>query len=415
MANFEKHAPATSHMSIDDPRARTRTDPTSLHVPSPSVEALKGRWLVEDVTLIKCLADSPMNPMARAALSESTREFHLRALHKLRLFILNNFEACKDAPLAKCIIDSLQADAASFKARKKSRKNKVRKAKKNGVALPEVKQEEAGAETAWTPGTHLRHMLNVTGAFSVLSAYSDFPVGISLRGSAELSATTRYLIQQAAMHAPTMQPALTVDMVLQAWELETKLVLRQALTVMLFSCCRVGDALKLRKKNITLEGNNVAFQFTEGKGVLMRGTNGPYTVHSCLAGPMGEEFKEYLKTLGPEDLLVPASTGVSLRGRAAAINVALKRISTCFTTRSLRRGALQALATGRTNDGQRVGLATVMGYAGHRREETTMRYLDWKRLFGDAADKGQAAAELLAPGRKAEEQAAAAGLLALRL
>ena len=67
------------------------------------------------------------------------------------------------------------------------------------------------------------------------------------------------------------------------------------------------------------------------------------------------------------------------------MNLALKSVQNSYTTRSVRRGALQTMALAG------VPLRTLADYAGHSARNgdlsMTKRYLDWGRLFqeGEAA------------------------------
>ena len=101
----------------------------------------------------------------------------------------------------------------------------------------------------------------------------------------------------------------------------------------------------------------------------------PYTVETKIFNDtMIAVLNQHLATIKQEDhYLFPHSLSPR-KDRLININNALKTVNGEYSTRAIRRGALQAMAV------NGVKLETIMQYSGHKSKETCMRYLDWGRL-----------------------------------
>jgi integrase len=189
-------------------------------------------------------------------------------------------------------------------------------------------------------------------------------------------------------------------MVEQAIQLEPLEQIKVALLLQYLTGARVGDIMQLTTEDITLLRNLLDVCFAKGKGVLLRG--GKYTVHTVVPEQWVVFLTTYLSKLKKGELVVPERPALKLAARTTALNKALKRVDSRMTSRSIRRGALQAMALGAHNQAP-VDMQTLMSYAGHKREETTRRYLDWSRLFGEGAQRERQAAAALTGAKASGE------------
>jgi hypothetical protein len=76
------------------------------------------------------------------------------------------------------------------------------------------------------------------------------------------------------------------------------------------------------------------------------------------------------------------------------VAAALKQVDVELEQRSIRRGALQHMATDGTTTED-----VLMMFSGHKRVETLRRYLDWGKKHALREGRGKAAAASLAGGR----------------
>ena len=147
------------------------------------------------------------------------------------------------------------------------------------------------------------------------------------------------------------------------------------------TAARSGDALLLQEWGIKsmrmTHGRPVhSIKFVEGKGVKLRG---PYTVHTLVPHP------ELLQCLLLESTgyLFPPQARKAIQD---AVMSALHCTDPRLEARSIRRGALQALAMADADE------ETLMTFSGHKCRNTLHRYLDWGMMRGLAQSSGARAA-----------------------
>ena len=340
---------------------------------SPRASEVTGGLLLA-ISLIANIDQSPLRRIALEGLSRKVREWHLSELQLLKQFVTSNYEQVQHLTLDQVVMYYITMQYVTSIKRNRSK----------------------GAERGWQPQTLHRELLNLQGALAALPFYAtNVPFGISLKDSAEFNGLMKRL-QHLSMEAqPTGQRAVSFDEMKKAVELEEKSAIKIALILMWLTAGRVGDILKLKMKSVKTGGaRNLDITFEEGKGVTL--SKGKYSVHTVMPECWRAQLMNHFASLKPTDLIVPPTEKMSMGARGAACNKALQRVDKFITTRSIRRGSLQAMAMG-SDDMPPVDLATLMSYAGHLREATTKRYLDWGRLFGDAAQRQRAAAALLHP------------------
>jgi hypothetical protein len=133
------------------------------------------------------------------------------------------------------------------------------------------------------------------------------------------------------------------------------------------TAARPGDAVLLVWRNVVVNGDRVSVKFVEGKGVTIRG---PYTVHTYCP----RQWLQHLSTR-KGDPVVPPLIREAVRAQTLR---QMKYLNPSLEARSVRRGALQALAmTGATDE-------TLLSFSGHKSAQMLYRYLDWgsRRLKG---------------------------------
>jgi hypothetical protein len=255
-------------------------------------------------------------------------------------------------------------------------------------------------KSGWKPQTFFRQMCNLEGALSCLPVYSSSPHRLRLAESVMWTEARNHMKVRAMSNAPQHQSAASPADVRLAIDNEPNAVIKLAIQLQFATAQRIGDTLNLRKRDVEIvsrEANGSArirVTVMEGKGVAMRGT--AYTADTVIEGPMLQLLEQRLAAIRPTDLVI-AGPKLPLKARAGMVNRALKRASIGLTTRSLRRGALQAMATGQLT-GTPVPLETLMRIAGHLNAETTRRYLDYGRLMAvERAQEIAAVANLRLP------------------
>jgi integrase len=346
-----------------DKRLDADQDPTARAAQLSGRAQITGEQL-RRVTIFQSINDSAASAMAVNGLAETTRAFHLVELLAFFAF-MKRFQSLLALPVAIIAIAYLRWISAD--------------PKKGGW---------------WLPQTLLRRALNLIGALAALPIYSNANHSVAINFNAEFRAMLKRLGNLAAEAQPTRQRAATFEDITKALQLEQDINVKIAIILQWFLAARVGDIIGLTKKNLSLQGTHLDVTITEGKAVKIRGQH--YSVHTALPTDLADLLRRHMATLSADQLVVGTTdTLKTSAAKTTAINTALKRARAGITTRTIRRGALQAMAMG-TAELPPVSLETLMSFAGHTREATTKRYLDWGRLFGATAVKERAAAAALA-------------------
>ena len=257
----------------------------------------------------------------------------------------------------------------------------------------------------WKPQTLLREAYNLHGAFSRLPLMSDWPYPVHLGFDPFWRSATRGWEQAANVAQPVGQSAVSLEDVEEALETEEDPTVRVALILMWSTCCRVGDALSLWPKEITMEPTcddkgyfQVSVLFCRGKGAKLKA---PYTVHTSLPLSWATELTQFLQARACQDsssALFPKS--VPVRGNPAKSQSIMARLlsairvrNTELNLRAMRRGSLQTMAKILSEQGksQVDALKLLMSYSGHSNENTLKRYLDWGRCFHTGRVEGAGA------------------------
>lgn len=335
-------------------------DPTRRQAQASGLAELTGAEFGK-ITIVQSIKESAASKLAINGLAESTRRFHLSEARSLQRFATQY-----SASLAQLTMPA--------------------------VILAYLRWLTITSDEWWQAQTVQRRCFNLLGMLAALPLYSSVSCGISVKQCREVAATLARLNLLAAESQPTNQRASTWEDIQKAIEQEPNEAIQIAILLQWFLAARAGDILSLRKRNVTLKGQLLDVTVTDGKGTKLR--KGHYSVHTKLPPELAEKLRRYLNDLHNGDLIVKPTAHLPEDTRINRMNTALKRASAGLTTRTIRRGALQAMALG-TASVPPVPLETLMAYAGHLRPETTKRYLDWGRLFGAQAVAERNAADAL--------------------
>lgn len=241
----------------------------------------------------------------------------------------------------------------------------------------------------WCPTTWTRMLGSAMGALARASLYTSSQYDLPVAQTAPFKDALR--AAKKAEHAFTSRPPkpCTEAQVARAVTLAADPAVKEQLVVAWLTAGRVGCVLQLQREDVTLDAEGrMSVQFRRGKGVTM---GAPYTVHTACPPQWQEAVKALLKRV-QKGFLWPCDSREARVALGKGVAAALKRVDPQLEQRSLRRGALQAMAE------KGVDESVLMSFSGHRRVDTLHRYLDWGRKAGGRARKAQEAARHLAGG-----------------
>jgi integrase len=289
------------------------------------VAALKGTDLIQ-------LLDRPpptIPTIAKAGLVKTTRQEHLRMLSLLKQLLQDS--AVAQLPLTTAVAEVLQ---------------RCRRAKR------------------WRWSTALKYLCTAQGALALLPLYRQVQTPVLLKHCPVWGQVLRATAGRARQELPQQPRATSWPEMKMILESEPNTQIFCALLIGWFTAARLGCVLQLRRPDLTLhpDERTVDVRFTKGKGVKARG---PYTVRATPMPPtMFARLTSFLAQR-PAHLFTTDITGASLK-------MALRRGNPENEQRSVRRGALQALAKA-----PGMTLQALMAYSGHTQERTLLRYLNW--------------------------------------
>lgn len=284
------------------------------------------------------VVDAGTPHLARLGVAKSTAQAHKRCLRQLAKMP----EVLRDLPLGKALVEW---------------------------------HSRLRAERKWQWTTTVTRMATLHGALRLLPLYTAAPYSILLKQDPTWVMAMRAAGQKARQQTPNQPKAATSEQVRRAAELCPQLAVRNALLLAWVTAGRGGDVLLLRPENVTVQGEVLAVNFCRGKTAKVRG---PYTVHTTLP-PQG--FLEYLEAAKGQQWLFPQVKGAHLKE-------ALRLVDPSLEQRSLRRGAIQALAASGLTDEE------LLHYSGHSSVQMLRRYLNYGLKSGEAARRGARAVAL---------------------
>ena len=231
-------------------------------------------------------------------------------------------------------------------------------------------------EKRWLPTTMVVKMATAHGALRLLPLYAEGELPVLMRESPLWMSAMKAAAKMAKQHPPVQPTAATWKEVEAAISKETDTAVRMALLLTWLTCGRGGDVLLLKPGNVELtdretKGGKVRMMsvgFWKGKTVKTRGS---YTVFTQPPPPtLLEEWKAYQKSAEGSNYLFK---GV----RGSQIKDALRRANPKLEQRSLRRGAIQALAATGLKDEE------LLHYSGHTNVTMLRRYLNFGKVSGE--------------------------------
>jgi integrase len=332
---------------------------------APATAIYRGKFL-HDLQLNKQVPKEVAN-----ARHPGTFQNHFRCLRYAKAMVLNSPKEWQEIPLVTILIRVLNLQAVHRK---------------------------------WKPQTTFREACSMQGAFNGLQIYSNQKFQIELADSylwRLAMAIWRLAAQQNQPHNQTVVSALSILEAINATD-PLDIRTKAALILQWFLAGRAGDVLKLRKEDLVIDAENgfIAATFNHAKTVAKRGA---YTVKTAINNKeLLVVLQEYLNTIPNEKgvMVFPLSgpNGLSIPRQEERMRMALKFKDPALTTRSIRRGALQAMAKNGVDE------ATLMHFSGHKDRNTLLRYLDWGRNFSKEEQSAHEAAQHLNTTTSQEEE-----------
>jgi len=218
----------------------------------------------------------------------------------------------------------------------------------------------------WRWSTMLRNMCLLQGALQKLPLTHGVPA-VKLSESAEWAAALTFAASQARSERPKFAKICTYANVISAIRMESSRAVRLLLGMSWLLCGRTGDVRQLLPNDVkTMKmgdangGVQITVTFYRGKTIKKRG---PYSLHTRAP-------QELVDLLGLNE---PTQSWVPLLGKASVKDVlgSLRRVDSGLENRSVRRGALQALATAGVDE------PTLLLFSGHAALSMLRRYLGW--------------------------------------
>jgi len=228
----------------------------------------------------------------------------------------------------------------------------------------------------WLPTTMMVKMATAHGALRLLPLYAEGELPVMMKDSVRWMSAMKAAAKMAKQHPPTQPTAATWKEVEAAIAKETSTAVRMALLVTWLTCGRGGDVLLLKPSHVEITTRQeksrtvdvMAVSFWKGKTVKTRGS---YTVFTQPPPPkLLEEWQLYHKSMLGSSFLFRGVKGSQIKD-------ALRRANPKLEQRSLRRGAIQALAATNLKDEE------LLHYSGHTNVTMLRRYLNFGKVSGE--------------------------------
>ena len=235
---------------------------------------------------------------------------------------------------------------------------------------------EMKAKKRWLPTTMMVKLATAHGALRLLPLYAEGELPVLMRESVTWMSAMKAAAKMAKQHPPKQPTAATWKEVEEAIAKEPKTAIRMALLMTWLTCGRGGDVLLLKPSDVEITSRPdkegivkvMSVGFWKGKTVKTRGS---YTVFTQAPPPeMFDKWQEYHKSVYQQNYLFKGVKG-------AQIKDALRRANPKLEQRSLRRGAIQALAATGLKDEE------LLHYSGHTNVTMLRRYLNFGKVSGE--------------------------------
>ena len=216
----------------------------------------------------------------------------------------------------------------------------------------------------WKASTTLKNAASLQGALKILPLYCSGSPSIKLSFDPFWTQSMRARQIAAREETPSQPTPATVDQIMQVVVKTERDPVAIAILLGWLTAARLGCIRQLAKKDIVVDEKGLSITFRRGKGVR---ASQPYTVHTvAVPSEVKERWQRYLESR--ETKMFPDN----LKGDE--LKKAIREAGPQLEQRSIRRGALQAMATKGTSD------ELLMLYSGHKRKETLHRYLNWNMV-----------------------------------
>ena len=237
--------------------------------------------------------------------------------------------------------------------------------------------ETAEKEKAWKGSTLATMMSSAQGALANLAVYRRNIPPMILKASAEWRMGVKGAGVAARLQIPQQAKIANGKMIEEAIKKEKTIERKVALELMWVSAARGGDIIKLLAREVECTERSTKIRFLVGKTASSQ----PYTVSTAA---LSKRAQEYIKRKKEEEGVEWLFPGVSV----TELSAALKKVDVGLEVRSVRRGALQHLASQGMSDTE------LMNYSQHRCISTLRRYLDFGWESGETEERAERARTL---------------------
>jgi len=251
------------------------------------------------------------------------------------------------------------------------------------LSVMELQRQQRG----WCPTTWHKVLATAMGALNRANLYTDSPVSLSVSGTAEWKDALRAAKKEANAFEASAPKAMSLEQVRRAVSTAPPGI-KQQLILAWITASRVGCILQIQMRDVELAPDGkLTVQFRRGKGAIM---GGPYTVPSTCPQEWLVDLQQALTGKEKDEFLWPCPSAEARQEMGKALAQHLKTVDPQLEQRSIRRGALQELAS------KGIDEPTLMTFSGHKSVEMLRRYLEWGRKSHHRTAQAQAAAAGLA-------------------
>ncbi len=250
-----------------------------------------------------------------------------------------------------------------------------------GLALTEWMDLQR-KEKSWCWSTMMKYLASSAGALSSLPLYRATMVQVQLSRDPFWRAALQSVAARARCDLPRQPTAATKTEILAAIRAEPDLQVRVMIALTWMLAGRVSDVQKLQKANVQVQDDgSVAVVYTQTNTSRATG------VREVTTASWPPEWLQLLERwLASRHYWVFCSGTISEK-----VKIALRRINVKLECRSLRRGALTAMALAG------VPTSTLRVYSGHTSERMLLVYLGWGQHHKETTTRTVTAGEALAP------------------
>ncbi len=220
---------------------------------------------------------------------------------------------------------------------------------------------------SWRWTSMAKNMATLQGAMKALPLYRNTTRSIALMDDAEWAAAMAAVQAKARSETARVPKAVTAAQIERAAMIAgTPEPMRILLLLAWCLAARIGDLTKLKLHDIVWHGQDLVVTWRSGKTISARG---PFTVAVQPPPAWRQQMERYFDRRQAEraQWLFPKEL------TTAEVLRQLRRVDTMLECRSIRRGAIQTMATAGIPE------PIIMMISGHTQPQTLKRYLNWGR------------------------------------